>query len=543
MSSRHPRITPRRLTVPLTAVTLLSVASLLAGCGSSSSVSGGASTTPHSGGTLTFAVSSDAKCVDPQQVGSNDAIYSARQLVDSLTDQDPATGKIVPWLASSWDVSADATAYTFHLRSGVTFSDGTPVDAAAVKANFDSAPKLGPRASLAAGYLSGYRQSVVVDPHTVRVEFARPNAQFLQATSTFSLGLVSTSTIAKTPDARCTSSVIGSGPFVFSSYTPAQSVVLTRRSGYAWGSALWKKQGEAYLDKLVFSIVPESGVRTGGLQSGQLDGIAGVAAQDEATLKASGSTLQSRANPGIVFNLGFNNSRPLVADQAVRTAINHAINRTELVQTVYPTSTKPATSILASSTPGYVNLSTQLGYDPDGAKKTLDAAGWVPGPDGIRVRNGVKLQLTVVWVNILVTNKPALELLQQQLKAVGVGVTLQEHQISDLVAVQKVGAYDAAWLNLTRADPDLLRSQFSTQLTNFYRIPASPLDGVLAGQAATADQAKRAELVAQAQQELVSKEYVVPVVELVTVLGLSPKVHDLAFDASSRLQFHDTWKG
>ena len=534
---------PARRTAVLATV---AVTALLAACGSSGSSSpsssGSSGGAPHSGGTLTFAVSSDAKCVDPQQAGSNDAIYSARQLVDSLTDQDPATGKIVPWLATSWEVSPDATAFTFHLRDGATFSDGAPVDAAAVKANFDSVPKLGPRATLAQGYLGGYKQSVVVDPKTVRVEFTRPNAQFLQATSTFSLGLVSPASVAKTPDARCTAGVVGSGPFVFSSYTPAQSVVLTRRSGYAWGSSGWKKTGEAYLDKLVFSIVPESGVRTGGLQSGQLDGIAGVAPQDEQALTAAGIHLQARANPGVVFNLGFNNARPLVADPAVRRAIRQAIDRKELVDTVYPKETKPATSILAASTPYYADQSAQLGLDADAAKKLLDGAGWTPGPDGIRVKGGQKLQLVVIWFNNLVTNKPGLELLQQQLKAVGVGITLQEHPVSDIVAVQKAGAYDAAWANVTRADPDILRTQFSTALSNYYRLPKSDLDALLAQQAATADATKRGDLAAQAQKLIVDQAYVVPVVELTTVLGVSPKVHDLAFEASSRLQFHDTWK-
>jgi len=526
----------------------VTVTAVLAACGSSSSggtkagTSSGAAGAPRSGGTLTFAVSSDAKCVDPQQVGSNDAIYSARQLVDSLTDQDPTTGKIVPWLASSWEVSPDASTYTFHLRSGATFSDGSPVDAAAVKATFDAVPKLGARATLAQGYLAGVKQTVVVDPATVRIEFGKPNAQFLQASSTFSLGVVSTATTAKSPDERCTSSVVGSGPFVFSSYTPAESVVLTRRAGYAWGSSLWKKPGEAYLDKLVFRIVPESGVRTGGLQSGQLDGIAGVAPQDEEALASAGITIQSRANPGIVFNLGLNHARPLVQDPTVRQALRQGINRKELVDTVYPKANKPATSILAGSTPLYADQSSLLGFDADAAKKGLDAAGWVPGADGIRAKGGQKLQLVVIWANNLVTNKPALELLQQQLKAIGVGLTLKEIPIAEFTAVQKAGDFDAAWGNLTRADPDLLRSQYSSAGPNFYHLPAGPLDALLAEQAATADPAKRADLVAQAQKLIVQNADLVPVVELTTVLGLSPKVHDLAFEASSRLQFHDTWK-
>ena len=166
----------------------------------------------------------------------------------------------------------------------------------------------------------------------------------------------------------------------------------------------------------------------------------------------------------------------------------------------------------------------------------------MPGADGIRAKGGQKLQLVVIWANNLVTNKPALELLQQQLKAIGVGLTLKEIPIAEFTAVQKAGDFDAAWGNLTRADPDLLRSQYSSAGPNFYHLPAGPLDALLAEQAATADPAKRADLVAQAQKLIVQNADLVPVVELTTVLGLSPKVHDLAFEASSRLQFHDTWK-
>src|SRR3954471_5751958 len=79
----------------------------LTACGSGGGASGGDAATPRTGGTLTFAVGADAGCADPQEVGSNGTIYSVRQLVDSLTDQDPSTGKIVPWLAQSWTISRD----------------------------------------------------------------------------------------------------------------------------------------------------------------------------------------------------------------------------------------------------------------------------------------------------------------------------------------------------------------------------------------------------------------------------------------------------
>lgn len=535
----HPDSRPTRwaaLAALVTAGALLSACSSSSG-NSSSNDSGQA----KSGGTLTFAVGSDSGCVDPQQVGSNDTIYSLRQVVDSLTDQDPKTGKIVPWLAKSWDISSDTTTFTFHLRSGVTFSDGTPLTAQVVKDNFDAVPKLGALGTLAEGYLSGVESTTVVDPLTVRVKFQQPNAQFLQATSTHSLGIESSGSVKKSPQEKCSKGVVGSGPFVLKSYVQNQSITLDKRSKYAWGSSLWTKKGEAYLDKLVFKVVPEAGVRTGSLQSGQVDAIGSVGKADEAALKGGQVNLQRRANPGAVFNLGLNNSRPLLKDAKVRQALLFAIDRQQIVDAVFPTGTKPATSILARTTPDYADLSSDLTFDAAKAKSLLDSAGWKAGSDGIRSKNGTKLSLTVDWFANAATNQPALELIQQQLKSVGVDVVLKQLQIAQFATTLQSGDFDALWGNLTRADPDILRSQYSTQLANFYHLPTSRLDSVLTQQAATIDTAKRKQLVEQAQQLIVQNAYVVPVAELQTQLGVAKKVHNLEFDASSRIQLHDTW--
>ncbi|MER5402793.1 ABC transporter substrate-binding protein [Streptomyces sp. NPDC002599] len=522
---------------------LLTTTVLLAACGSGTDGSGAGNGKPRSGGTLTFAVGSDAGCVDPQQVGSNDTIYSVRQVVDSLTDQDPRTGKIVPWLAKSWDISADATSFTFHLRSGVTFSDGSPLTAQVVKDNFDAVPRLGVLGTLAEGYLSGVKSTTVVDPLTVKVTFQQPNAQFLQATSTHSLGIESSASAKRSPQQKCSDGVIGSGPFVLKRYVQNQSITLTKRHGYAWGSSRWDKKGEAYLDELVFKVVPEAGVRAGSLRSGQVDAIGSVGRADEAALKGGQVTLQRRANPGIVFGLGFNNARPLLKDARVRRAILSAIDREQIADTVFPTGTRAATSVLAHTTPDYTSLAPDLAFDAAKAKSLLDEAGWKAGGDGTRTKDGRKLSLTIDWVPNAATNQPALELIQQQLKAVGVQVTLKQLQLTQLTPTQQSGEFDATWGNITRADPDILRSSFSTKLANFYRVPASGLDSTLSAQAATTDPAGRSKLVAQAQRSIVRDAYNVPVVELQTQLGLSTKVHSLAFDASSRIQLHDTWIG
>ncbi|MFI0444084.1 ABC transporter substrate-binding protein [Actinomadura sp. 6N118] len=525
------------------AAALVVATGTLAACGSGGDASGDRTGAPRAGGTLTFAVGSDAGCVDPQQVGSNDTIYSVRQLVDSLTDQDPQTGKIVPWLAKSWTISDDAKTFTFMLRPGVTFSDGTPLTAKVVKANFDAIPGLGPLASLAIGYLSGYEGTTVVNDLTAKVSFKQPNAQFLQATATHSLGIVAEASVKKTPQQRCTEGIAGSGPFTLSKYVPNQAVELAQRKDYNWGSVLFKKQGPAYLDRLVYKVLPESGVRTGGLQSGQVDAIGAVGRADEGALKSSGVRLLARANPGVVFGVSLNNKRAPFTDEKVRQAISLAIDRGQVAATVFPSGTKPATSVLAHTTPGHTDLGPVLAHDQAKAKALLDSAGWTPGGDGIRQKGGRKLAFAITWFANAATNQPSLELVQQQLRAVGIQVELKQLQISLIATVQQSKNFDALWGNVTRADPDILRSSFSTKLVNVYNVPSSDLDGILDGQSAQVDRAKRFELVAQAQRQIVQRAYTVPVVELQTVLGTAKTVHDLKFDASSRIQLHDTWIG
>ncbi|GAA3881962.1 ABC transporter substrate-binding protein [Streptomyces sedi] len=540
MRFSHPSPVRRRATVP---AALLCGALLLAGCGANASSSaGGDAGEPVEGGELTFALASAPTCADPQQVATNDSLYPARQLVDSLTDQDPETGEIVPWLAESWEVNEDATVYTFTLRDDATFSDGTPVDAEALRLNLDGIAALGARAPLGHSYLTGYRSTEVRDTHTAEVAFDRPNAQFLQATTTPALGLLAPATLERSPGDRCTE-VVGSGPFVLEEYRVNSSVTQVRREDYAWGSSLWEAPGAARLERLTFEVIAESGVRTGGLSSGQVDAIGGVAPQDEATLEASGLTPHRRANPGLPFSLFPQLERPLVSDPAVRRAVSLAIDRQEIVDTVLSPSYRPATSSLASTTDLYADHSALLTHDPETAASLLAEAGWREGPDGVLTKDGEPLRLTLVWGANFGPNQPALELIQQQLRAVGIDVVLRTVTAAEYNGVREEGDYDYAWSNTTRTDPDILRAAFSDTLANFSRVDDPALEELLNEQNGTVDPEVRGPLVERLQGELLEKGYLVPVFELTTVLGYGGDVHELDFEASSRLQFHDTWHG
>ncbi|MFF0631405.1 ABC transporter substrate-binding protein [Nocardia sp. NPDC004151] len=534
-----------RTTRPVALAGVFAAAVTLAGCGGGDAATGSGEPAgpPQAGGTLRYGLSSAPTCSDPAQSSTNQTIYVTRQVVDSLVDQDPETGQLKPWLADTWTVSPDARSFTFHLRDGVTFSDGTPLTADSVRRNFDSIVALGgAKAPLAASYLAGYAGSTVLDPRTVRVDFAGPNAQFLQATSTPQLGVQSEATAAKAAEERCLGTNIGSGPFTYAEWKQNASATLAKRAGYAWGSAVFAGQGEAHLDKIVFTVVPESGVRTGSLASGQLDAISDALPQDVAQIEGGGGRVQFTANPGVPFGLQANVTRGVLRDPAVRAALLPAINRKELVDTVLGPQFKTASSVLASKTPGYVDLSARVKFDPDAAKKQLDQAGWAPGADGIRVKDGQRLSAGVIFAPVFSANQPILELTQQQLRAVGFDLRLEPLSVAESTVRQNTKDFDFNYYNSTRADGDILRTTFAVDQRNLNaRGPAEPLDALLAQQLSATDPAVRARIIGDAQTAVLDQGLWIPTIELSQAIGVGKAVAGVKFEASARLQFHDTW--
>ncbi|MFF3224462.1 ABC transporter substrate-binding protein [Nocardia suismassiliense] len=521
----------------------LAAVTTVAACGTDSAAPGGDAGPPKPGGTLRYGLSQAPTCSDPAQSGTNQTLYVTRQIVDSLTDQDPKTGELKPWLAQRWEVTPDAKVFTFSLTDGVTFSDGTPLTAESVGKTFDSIIKLGSAKSpLASSYLTNYVGTTAVDRLTARVEFSKPNAQFLQASSTTQLGILADVTTAKPAEQRCLGDNIASGPFTYAGYRQDASVTLAKRAGYQWGSAVFAHRGEAYLDKIEFTVVPESGVRTGSLASAQLDAISDALPQDAAQIEAAGGRVLSTANPGVPFGFQTNVTRGPLRDPAVRQALLPAIDRKQLVDTVLGPQFKPATSPLASSTPGYQDLSARLAYDPGKARGILDQAGWLPGGDGIRVKNGERLSFSVLFSQVFAGNQAIIELVQQQLRQVGVELKLDLVSGAESTARQNAKDFDSSYGNTTRADGDILRTSFGLDGRNLnVRGPIPALDDALNGQLSTVDTNVRNGLIHTAQQQVLDAGLLIPTVELSQAIGAGSTAQDLKFEASARLQFFDTW--
>lgn len=525
------------------AVTAALTLSACAG-GTSPAASPSGDAAPVQGGDLTFAVANDPISLNPSGTGSgNDTLYVTRQLVDSLLYQNPDTGALDPWLATSYTSNSDATVFTFDLRDDVTFSDGTPFTADSVKATFDDIVAAGALSQAVSAFV-GYASTDVVDADTVEVHFSKPNAAFPNSVSSVGLGIVGASTLAVPYAERADGkALVGTGPFTLKSYTKDTSTVLAARDDYAWAPEALGNAGRAYLDTVTFQIVPEASVRTGSLTSNQVDVIGGVQPTDVETLDSSGFPLVWRGNPGITFGLSFNQAHPIVADIEVRKAIAAAVDAKTVRDTALNDYFNVATSVLAKNTPGFADQSSYFTYDPDHAEKLLDGAGWTVGADGIREKDGQKLQLKLWWITNFGPNQTSLELIQQELKTVGIDLVLQSGTVPEFLDAQKNGDFDIVWGNASRADGDILRTSFSTAATNYYKINDPELEKLLQDQLAASTADERNALIAKAQERIASQYYQIPVHELTSILGTNASVHGISLGADSRLNsLVSAWK-
>jgi peptide/nickel transport system substrate-binding protein len=520
-----------RWAAPVAAVAAVSV---LAACSSTPAETDAA--LESSKDTIVFAIKEDPTCLDPQLTSLTTSLNIGRQVVDSLVDQNPETGEIVPWLAESFETNDDLSAFTFTLRDDVTFSDDTPLTSEVVKANLDSLIALGRTAPLASQFLAGYVSTDIVDDLNFTVNFSAPNAPFLQGASTMTLGLVSLATTAETAEVRCTTGPIGSGSFVYDSYTPNDSVVIVKREGYGWPSELREHTGDALVSTIEFPVITENSVRTGGLESGEFDIIQDLPYIDEARFTSDDFNLFAKANTGVPNSLIPNTTRPIVSDDAVRQAMLLGTDREEINLLTGSASGQPATSALTSSTSGFTSQADAMAYDPDAAEELLDDAGWEPGSDGIREKDGQKLSVSVTAFYA----QDVLEATQIQLKKIGVDLQIKMVTSGDFFGAVASGDYDFLAAGLTRSDPDALRVLFSSASSAKWGIvDNAELESILVEQAGTADADARQDLIDDAQKIIIDEAYLVPLLETTQLHASTSAVQGVTFDSASRIQLYD----
>jgi peptide/nickel transport system substrate-binding protein len=476
------------------------------------------------------------------------------QITDKLTYQNPKTLEIEPWIAESWSSNADKTEYTFKLRPGVTFSDGTPLDANAVAKNFDTYGLGNKEKRLPVSeVINNYDHSEVIDPLTVKFYFKRSSPGFLQGTATIGSGLVSLSTLNRSydelGDAR---HIIGSGPFVVSAETLGREVDLSVRKDYRWGPSRLTQQGRANLDGIKVIVTGEDSVRIGALQAGQADFIRQIQAYDEKQTQDQGFTIYAAPTRGVNDSVAFRPDNPLVSDLRVRQALLHATDSKQIVETLFSVNYPQAKSVIASSAAGFVDLSAKLKFDPDLANRLLDEAGWKKGGDGLREKDGKKLLLNVYESLPQPQNKAVLQLVSQQWGKVGARLNILAgdagSKVADNLDPQKT---PAAVVEVGRADPDVIKSQFyptnrdallqqgGTGKNSAFK--DDKLNALLLGIASEVDAQKRLQIAGEAQNYLLDQAYVIPFFEEPQVFAGAPYLKGVSFEAVGRPSFYGAW--
>lgn len=547
LRTKSPRRSRLAALGAITAATLLTVTACSTPAGETAQepTSATEDAAPATGGTLKVGFSDDVGNYDPHQRPQLTSRTISRQIADTLTDQDPATGEIVPFLATSWDISEDATAFTFTLREDVTFSDGTPLTAEVVKANLDRVVEIGPLAYIGAGLLRNYVGTEVVSDYVLTVTFSEPNAQFLQATSVASLSILAPATLEADPEAVAAGDVIGSGPYVLTSYDPNAGIVLTAREDYAWGSQLYENTGRAHFDTVEVSFIEEPVTLAGAVTSGQLDYAYILDAASVPTLEGAGAQVISTPMPAITIPIVPLLHREIWADENTRRALSFATDRETIVQTVYGGHFPAATGVLTTSNPGYVDLSSELTYDPDRAIALLVEAGWTEtGDDGVRAKaDGTRLSLEIQYTSTG-TGELLLQLLQQQWAQVGIEFRLTP--VADLSEYTlHTYPFDLTTWSQTRADADVLRTVYSSFYENqsfLYGHADEDVDALLGTLQSTVDPAERLKVSEEVQRLLIERGYTVPLYDRIQFAGASATVDGVATDIEGKPLFVDFYR-
>jgi peptide/nickel transport system substrate-binding protein len=376
--------------------------------------------------TLTIIRAADAATFDPQRalpVVTSEVVF---MMGDTLVALDPDMKKIHPLLAKSWTISPDGKTYTFELRDDVTFCSGKKMTSEDVVYSFKRMFEQGqPRPS---AQKMGKVKDIRADgPYKVIYELNEGWNELLAHLSLMHGTILNKENVDALGKDFGLKGFDGTGPYCWESWTPRNEMVLKRHDAYKWGPEFYANRGPAKFQKVVWKVVPEDQTRVAAMLTGQADISSYMPNSSIAQLKAS-PALDVKQVPNYYRTcfFGFKSTRDLVSDVKVRRAMNMAIDRAGIAQTVFFGNATPATTLLHPDTQDYYAPSAQplAKFDIEGAKKLLDEAGWKVGEGGWRYKDGKKLEPVLIHVSAG-TTPPMATAAQGMLRQIGVDMKLE----------------------------------------------------------------------------------------------------------------------
>ncbi|GAB2958124.1 ABC transporter substrate-binding protein [Nonomuraea fastidiosa] len=534
----------------LTRSTTLLVAALvmavLAGCGADATPRpAAAGSGPKPGGTLVLGENADEPpCLDPHQTSTTNTTVVSRPIFDSLLWQD-AEGNIKPWLAESWKISDDGLTYTFRLRQGVTFHDGSAWNAEALKLNLEHMRDPATKSPLAASYIAPYKDAKVLDEHTLEVRLGSPYSALLNVLAQSYLAMISPKQLKEAPESTC-EHPIGSGPFVLDTWTKGQSITYKKNPAYAWGPT--GREGPAYLDRLEIRFLAEDATRYNALLSGEVDVIDNTPPANVEDVKANPDlTFITIDRPGHPFSVWLNTGRAPFDDRRVRQALTLAVDRKAIIDSVSFGQWNVATNFVTAATPDHAE-GGRIDYDPARANALLDEAGWTArDKDGIRLKNGRRLSAVAIDTGVNPQNTQILVQTQAAAAKAGIEITIENVTSQESQDRTGKGDFDVSVGIWTTNTADVLWIQYSSKnITtpqrrgqNITRLSDDELDELLEQARAAKDPT---ELYAKAQARLLDLAPAIPLYDRPSLVSAQSRVHGLTWDhAYGAVIFHDAW--
>ncbi|MEN2767029.1 ABC transporter substrate-binding protein [Ornithinibacillus xuwenensis] len=421
------------------------IAMVLSACGNDA----GGDSDGDDGGkkTLVFGRGADSIQLDPSKVTDGESIYVTNQIYDTLVRYEEENTEVKPALATEWEVSDDGLVWTFQLREGVTFHDGTEFTAEDVAFNFErwttSAEFVyyGYMFGASEEDMGGIIESVeATGDYEVKITLSEPNAPFLQTLAMPPFGIASPDAVEESGEDYFKNPV-GTGPFVFEEWVPDDSITLSKNEDY-FGEV-------AKVDEVVFRVIPDNGARFMELQAGTIDLMTGLNPQDISTAEGD-EALQVIRRPSMnVAYMAMNTDKegPL-ADKRVRQAINLAVNKDQLIE-LYEGIGKAAKNPIPPSLWGYNDEIEDYGYDVEQAKALLAEAGYADGFD-------ITLHTFSNPRPYMPQPKVTAQAIQEMLGAVNINVEIIESDWDTHLATTENGEHDMAFLGWTgdNGDPD-----------------------------------------------------------------------------------------
>ena len=472
--------------------------------------------------TVVVLIESSPNSLDPRVGVDAQSERIDELLFDSLVRKDEHFN-LEPWVAERWE-TPDPQTYVFHIRHGIRFHDGRPLTARDVKWTLDSLRN----GSLITPKGSTYQlvdQVETPDEFTLRLHLREPNASLLWNLSDAAFGIVP---YGSGPDFNA--NPIGSGPFRFVRFDVDSEVILARNDDY-WAD-------RPHIQRIRFAIVPDDMTRALELRKGSADIAINAMPLDTVAALQKDQSLEFPQAPGtILAYLAFNLTDPILKDVRVRQAIAYAIDRQAMLHYLFHDTGRLADSVLPPEHWAYNGHVAHYPHDPQRANALLQAAGYVRGPDGVRLHLTMKIS-TQESTRLLAT------VLQQQLRDAGIALELRSYEFNTFMSDVVKGAFQMYSLRLIggNEDPDVFEGFFDSQSFpprryNRERYSNPRVDQLIDEGRRTIDQDKRRRIYGEIQQILAADLPFINFWYLDNVMVHSRRVVDLNINPSGNYDF------